>query len=94
MDWINKMNMITEKMRNQLEAKGIDSLDKIFIAISKFDREGNNWVEKIYFEKFLVTIGIFLKTQELTELHKYLFTADNNDKVYFEAFINVFKVLI
>ena len=33
MDWINKINLITEKIKNQLHAKGIDSLDRIFIAI-------------------------------------------------------------
>jgi hypothetical protein len=33
MDWINKNYMIIEKMKNQLFAKGIDSLDHIFWAI-------------------------------------------------------------
>jgi Ca2+-binding EF-hand superfamily protein len=92
MDWINKMYMITEKMKNQMHAKGIDSLDKIYMAISKFDSEGKNYVEKIHFENFLATIGIFLKSQELTELHKFLYTNENEGKVFFEAFTNILKV--
>jgi Ca2+-binding EF-hand superfamily protein len=92
MDWINKMYMISEKLKNQMHSKGIDSLDKVFMAISKFDKEGKNYVEKIYFENFLATIGIFLKTQELSELHKFLYTAENDNKVFFEAFINILKV--
>jgi hypothetical protein len=63
MDWINKMYMITEKMKNQMYAKGIDSLDKVFIAISSFDLNGLNYVDKINFEAFLAKLGIFLKTQ-------------------------------
>ncbi len=63
MDWINKMYMITEKMKNQMHAKGIDSLDKVFILISSFEQKGQNYVEKINFETFLSKLGIFLKTQ-------------------------------
>jgi hypothetical protein len=63
MDWINKVHVITEKMKNQLFAKQIDSLDKIFVAISKFDHSNIGYVEKILFENFLAKIGIFLKTQ-------------------------------
>lgn len=63
MDWINKIHMIMEKMKNQMHAKQVDSLDKVFMAISKFDTENKGYVEKIYFEDFLAKIGIFLKTQ-------------------------------
>ena len=34
MDWINKLNMISEKMKVQMHFKGIESLDKVFAAIS------------------------------------------------------------
>lgn len=63
MDWINKYNMILEKIKNQLHAKGIDSLDKIYICISKMDPENNNCIDITQFEKFLSLMGIFLKTQ-------------------------------
>ena len=57
------MYMITEKMKNQMHAKGIDSLDKIFLTISAFDQNGLNYVDKVNFESFLSKLGIFLKTQ-------------------------------
>ena len=63
MDWINKYNMILEKIKNQLHAKGIDSLDKIYICISKIDPENMNCIDITQFEKFLSLMGIFLKTQ-------------------------------
>jgi hypothetical protein len=63
MDWINKAHMILEKMKNQIYAKGIDSLDKIYVAISKFDVESKGYVDYINFENFLSTIGVYLKTQ-------------------------------
>jgi len=31
MDWINKLNLITEKMKTQMHDRGVDSLDRIFI---------------------------------------------------------------
>lgn len=91
MDWINKIYMIIEKMKSQLHAKGIDSLDRIFIVISNFDQLNKGYVENIYFENFLAKIGIFLKTQELSELHKYLRTYENNGLVSFESFIELLK---
>lgn len=63
MDWINKYSMIIEKIKNQMHAKGIDSLDKVFISISNFDPNNNNYIEKVKFENFLASLGIFLKTQ-------------------------------
>lgn len=68
MDWINKFHMISEKIKNQMHAKGIDSLDKVFVVISNFDESNQGYVDKIYFEDFLAKIGVFLKTQ-VTIIH-------------------------
>jgi hypothetical protein len=70
MDWINKYNMILEKIKNQLHAKGVDSLDKIFICISQMDPENNNFLDITQFEKFLSLMGIFLKTQVINFFKK------------------------
>lgn len=91
MDWINKIHMIVEKMKTQLNSKGIDSLDKIYVIITNFDELNKGYVEVIFFENFLAKMGIFLKTQELSELHKYLKTWENNGLVRFESFIELFK---
>ena len=58
MDWINKYNMILEKIKNQLHAKGIDSLDKIYICISKMDPNCDNYINITQFEKFLSLMDI------------------------------------
>lgn len=63
MDWINKIHMIIEKMKVQMIARGVDSLEKVFIAISNYDLQNKGYVDKIFFEEFLSKIGIFLKTQ-------------------------------
>ena len=34
MDWINKLQMIVEKIKNQMYAKGIDSLDRVYAIIA------------------------------------------------------------
>ncbi len=81
--------MIVEKMKNQFHSKGIDSLDKVYVEISKFDTENKGFVDNIYFENFLAKLGVFLKTQEISELYKYLLTG--NGEVKYENFINVLK---
>lgn len=91
MDWINKIHMITEKMKNQMHAKGIDSLDRVYLAIAQFDSNQTGYVEKVFFEEFLAKIGIFLKSQELTEIHKYLNTYENENRVFFENFVHLLK---
>jgi calcyphosin len=63
MDWINKFHIIIERMKSQLHAKQIDSLDGVYMAISKYDTENKGYVDKIDFENFLSKLGIFLKTQ-------------------------------
>lgn len=91
MDWINKIHMIVEKMKDQMHAKCIDSLDKVFMQIAQFDQEGKGVVSMYYFETFLSRLGIFLKTQELTEIHKYLKTYENQGMVPFEQFVALLK---
>ena len=91
MDWINKIHMIIEKMKTQMKARGVDSLEKVFFAISNYDLENKGYVDKIFFEEFLAKIGIFLKTQEINELHKYLYTLENGNKISYENFINILK---
>ena len=91
MDWINKINMIVEKMKMQMHAKGIDSLDKVFLQIAQLDKEGKGTIYILQFETFLSRLGIFLKTQELTEIHKYLETYEHQGFVSFENFIALLK---
>ena len=90
MDWINKNNMIIEKMKTQMLSRGVDSLDKIYAAIGRFS-DNQEFVPRIHFEKFLASIGIYLKTQEINELHKFLQTFEN-EVVKYEDFIRLILV--
>ncbi|MCQ2820621.1 MAG: hypothetical protein MJ252_25425 [archaeon] len=90
MDTINKMNRITEKMKCQMLAKGIDSLDKVMVVMTQFDPNGTGAIEVSEFETFLSRLGIFLKTQELSEIHKFLGTHETG-RVQFEQFAAILK---
>ncbi len=90
MDTINNMNKITEKMKCQMLAKGIDSLDKVMVVMNQFDPNKTGTIEVIEFEDFLSKIGIFLKTQELSEIHKFLGTYQTG-KVGCEEFVHILK---
>lgn len=91
MDLINKIDQIIPKMKLQLHSKEIFSLHEFYMAIAKCDPDNTGHVSKIKFENFLSLLGIFLKTQELTELYSYLETDKTNDYVQFENFISLFK---
>ncbi len=79
MDWINKIHIITERMKSQLHARQIDSLDTVYMVISKFDSQNKGYVEKIDFESFLSKLGIFLKTQVRMNNQFY-----DNSKIIFQ----------
>ena len=63
MDFINKMDQIMIKMKNQMHTKGIISMDQVFIEIARFDPERTGCFHKSKLEFFLSKLGIFLKTQ-------------------------------
>ena len=91
MDCINIIEEIVPKMKQQMHHnKDIFSIDEIFMAISKYDKNHTAIIPKPYFESFLSQIGVYLKTQELSELYKYL--DDNGYEISFMKFINLFKV--
>lgn len=91
MDLINKINEILPKMKLQLQSKEIFSLHEFYITIAKNDPENTGFIPKMKFENFLSLIGIFLKTQELTELYLYLEVDKTNGFVQLEKFISLFK---
>ena len=91
MDCINIIEEIVPKMKQQMHHnKDIFSIDEIFMAISKYDKNHTAIIPKPYFESFLSQIGVYLKTQELSELYKYL--DDNGYEISIMKFIDLFKV--
>ena len=93
MDYINILKEIVPKMKMQMHSnKGIASLDKIHKVIESFDKEKLNQCPRAKFENyFLSLLGIFLKTQELSELFKYLCVETATEEmVSFDKFILLF----
>ena len=93
MEYINILKEIVPKMKMQMHSnKGIASLDKIHKVIESFDKEKLNQCPRAKFENyFLSLLGIFLKTQELSELFKYLCVETATEEmVSFDKFILLF----
>lgn len=73
MDYINILEQILPKMKLQMYSnKKIRSLDEVILTLIKFDPERKGVCPIYIFESFLSSIGIYLKTQEISELKKYL----------------------
>ena len=92
MDFINKMDQIMIKMKNQMHTKGIISMDQVFIEIARFDPERTGCFHKSKLEFFLSKLGIFLKTQEISEMYKYLDI--ENEYIQFETFVSLLRIEI
>ena len=92
MDLINILPEILPKMRLQLHAnKKIHSLSEIFFYANKFDKENTGLCQVYKFEDFLASIGIFLKTQERSELLKYI-TLKYPVNIPYRYFVDLFKI--
>lgn len=94
MDYINKLKEIVPKMKMQMHSnKDIFSLSEIYMAIAGFDKENKGKCPRTIFENsFLSLLGIYLKTQELTEIFKYLcIEGEDEEMISFEKFIELFK---
>lgn len=92
MDFINKMDQIMIKMKNQMHTKGIISMDQVFIEIARFDPQRTGCFHKSKLEFFLSKLGIFLKTQEISEMYKYLDI--ENEYIKFETFVSLLRIEI
>ena len=89
MDCINKIDLIIIKKKNQMHAKGIIAMDQIYVEISKFDPKHQGFLDKSKLEVFLSKLGIFLKTQEVSEMHKYLDI--ENEQIKFENLLSLIR---
>lgn len=90
MDLINILEEIIPKMKLQMYSnKDIYSIDEVYFSIAKFDKLCKGICPIPKFENFLSTIGVYLKTQELSEIYKYI--AEDGLNVVFEKFIMLFR---
>ncbi len=86
MDYYNIINEIVPKMRIQMHTHSIPSLTQIYYLVNQ--NQGSS-INKFMLDITLSQLGIYLKSQEVSELSKYL---DKNDEsVKLDRFAELFK---
>lgn len=59
------MEQITNKVKHQLNAKGVDSIAQLKCVFEQFDTNQNGVLDKLEFEEMMSKLGVFLTRQEL-----------------------------
>lgn len=86
MDYINIINEIVPKMRIQMHTNSIPSLTYIYNLV--YENQGSS-INKFMLDITLSQLGIYLKSQEVSELSKYL--DKHSDSVKLDKFAELFK---
>jgi len=60
-DWINRFDQIKNKVKTQLNAKGVDNINQLRGIFHEYDRDNSGTLSRLEFEEFLTKLGIFLK---------------------------------
>ena len=71
MDWKNKLPEIQNRLRFQLFSRKVDGIDELFIYFKEADADNSGTLDRYEFENFLSRTGMFVTTQETTELFRY-----------------------
>jgi Ca2+-binding EF-hand superfamily protein len=90
MDWKNKFDMIKNKVKTQLHAKGVDTLISLSNWFNTFDLDGSGKLNKVEFEKFVAKIGAFLTMQEYTTVYNS-FDLDGDGEIHFKEFVQALR---
>ena len=90
MDWKFKYDELKNKVKFQLHAKGLDCVTFIENYYQTFDIDGSGMLDKIEFENFLRTVGIFLTTQELTVVFKN-FDLNGDKMIHYKEFVEALR---
>lgn len=70
-DWRNRLEQITNKVKFQLCAKGVDNLIQLKDVFMQFDSNQNGTLEILEFEEFMSKLGVFLTRQELRTVYDH-----------------------
>lgn len=89
-DWRNKLEMIVNKTKAQLFAKGTDNICQLQGTFDAHDADKSGSLNSLEFEKFMNALGVFLARQELRNLYDN-FDHDKNGQVSYCEFVNVLK---
>ena len=86
MDYYNIINEIVPKMRIQMHTHSIPSLTQVYYLVNQ--NQGSS-INKFMLDITLSQLGIYLKSQEVSELSKYL--DKSADSVKLDKFAELFK---
>ena len=86
MDYYNIINEIVPKMRIQMHTHSIPSLTQVYYLVNQ--NQGSS-INKFMLDITLSQLGIYLKSQEVSELSKYL--DKHSDSVKLDKFAELFK---
>ena len=91
MDVVNTIDNIKIKMKSQMRTnKGIYGLNEVFFYLAKIDGTGEGLVQKVKLDEAFGKLGIFLSTQEQSQLCKYI-GINPGDNISLEKFTNIFR---
>ena len=91
MDVVNTIENIKIKMKSQMRThKGIYGLNEVFFYIATIDGTGDGKIQKIKLDEAFGKLGIFLTSQEQSQLCKFIGT-NPGEQVSLERFTNIFR---
>ena len=90
MDWKFDYQELTNKVKYQLHAKGLDCITGIYDYFQSFDIDGSGQLDKIEFENFMKKVGMFLTTQELTVVFKH-FDLNGDKQIHYKEFVEALR---
>ena len=91
MDVVNTIENIKIKMKSQMRThKGIYGLNEVFFFLAKIDKTGEGLLQKIKLDEAFGKLGIFLTTQEQSQLCKYI-GINPGEQISLEKFTNIFR---
>jgi Ca2+-binding EF-hand superfamily protein len=89
-DWRNRIDMIVNKTKAQLHAKGVDNLEQLRPIFAAADKDGSGALNKLEFEELLSNLGVFLARQELRTVHDH-FDTNKDGQVGYAEFVGCLK---
>merc|ERR1712032_907266 len=89
-DWRNRMEQITNKVKHQLNAKGVDNISQLKGVFDQFDANQNGVLDKLEFEEMMSKLGVFLTRQELRVVFD-TFDANKDGNIQWGEFVEGLK---